>query len=65
MPYNWKCCSFYPNNFGASALTRSVAITDVAIDDSACFGRSVQYLLRINGNENARVEVSKLRYLLF
>ena len=21
MPYNWKCCSFYPNNFGASALT--------------------------------------------
>ena len=22
MYYNWKCCSFYPNNFGASALTR-------------------------------------------
>ena len=21
MSYNWKCCSFYPNNFGASALT--------------------------------------------
>ena len=20
MSYNWKCCSFYPNNFGASAL---------------------------------------------
>ena len=20
MFYNWKCCSFYPNNFGASAL---------------------------------------------
>ena len=20
MPYNWKCCSLYPNNFGASAL---------------------------------------------
>ena len=20
MPYNWNCCSFYPNNFGASAL---------------------------------------------
>ena len=20
MHYNWKCCSFYPNNFGASAL---------------------------------------------
>ena len=22
MSYNWKCCSFYPNNFDASALTR-------------------------------------------
>ena len=21
MPYNWKCCSLYPNNFGASALS--------------------------------------------
>ena len=21
MLYNWECCSFYPNNFGASALT--------------------------------------------
>ena len=21
MFYNWKYCSFYPNNFGASALT--------------------------------------------
>ena len=21
MHYNWKCCSFYPNDFGASALT--------------------------------------------
>ena len=20
MLYNWECCSFYPNNFGASAL---------------------------------------------
>ena len=20
MSYNWKCCSFYPNNFDASAL---------------------------------------------
>ena len=23
MSYNWKCCSFYPNNFDASALPRS------------------------------------------
>ena len=22
MHYNWKCCSFYPNNFGASALSQ-------------------------------------------
>ena len=22
MSYNWKCCSFYPNNFDASALGR-------------------------------------------
>ena len=22
MPYNWKCCSLYPNNFGASALSQ-------------------------------------------
>ena len=22
MSYNWKCCSFYPNNFDASALKR-------------------------------------------
>ena len=22
MSYNWKCCSFYPNNFDASALLR-------------------------------------------
>ena len=23
MPYNWECCSSYPNNFGASALYRN------------------------------------------
>ena len=26
MSYNWKCCSFYPNNFGASALTAAVDV---------------------------------------
>ncbi|WP_373173321.1 MFS transporter [Prevotella merdae] len=26
MPYNWKCCSFYPNNFGASALVVEVPV---------------------------------------
>ena len=33
MSYNWKCCSFYPNNFDASAL--------VGADRSAHFGRCV------------------------
>ena len=23
MLYNWECCSFYPNNFGASALPQA------------------------------------------
>ena len=26
MSYNWKCCSFYPNNFDASALFLSEAL---------------------------------------
>ena len=26
MSYNWKCCSFYPNNFDASALCVCVDI---------------------------------------
>ena len=24
MTYNWKCCSLYPNNFGASALSANL-----------------------------------------
>ena len=24
MSYNWKCCSFYPNDFGASALKKAI-----------------------------------------
>ena len=24
MSYNWKCCSFYPNNFDASALPEEI-----------------------------------------
>ena len=31
MSYNWKCCSFYPNNFDASAL--------VALKKSSHLGR--------------------------
>ena len=25
MSYNWKCCSFYPNKFDASALSLSLS----------------------------------------
>ena len=38
MSYNWKCCSFYPNNFGASALT-SVGI-HVYLGRGTCVPRS-------------------------
>ena len=31
MPYNWKCCSFYPNNFGASALFKRKRVRDASI----------------------------------
>ena len=27
MLYNWECCSFYPNNFGASALMLKKGLT--------------------------------------
>ena len=38
MSYNWKCCSFYPNNFDASALT-SVGIR-VYLGRGTCVPRS-------------------------
>ena len=38
MSYNWKCCSFYPNNFDASALT-SVGI-HVYLGRGTCVPRS-------------------------
>lgn len=31
MPYNWKCCSFYPNNFGASALFLSDQLSSTGL----------------------------------
>ena len=39
MSYNWKCCSFYPNNFDASALT-SVGVR-VYFGRCTCVLRSV------------------------
>ena len=32
MSYNWKCCSFYPNNFDASALKQYVTLPVVRVD---------------------------------
>ena len=40
MPYNWKCCSFYPNNFGASALTMRVWLSSTGL--CTCFHRPVE-----------------------
>ena len=31
MSYNWKYCSFYPNNFGASALRPRYAYTPTEV----------------------------------
>ena len=30
MPYNWECCSSYPNNFGASALSLPISCRPLA-----------------------------------
>ena len=38
MSYNWKCCSFYPNNFDASALTP--AEIHMYPDRGTCVSRS-------------------------
>ena len=51
MSYNWKCCSFYPNNFDASALT-SVGVrmylgrgTHVSRSGYACISVGVRMYL--------------------
>lgn len=37
MSYNWKCCSFYPNNFDASALIN--ASMSSYLDRGTCVSR--------------------------
>ena len=37
MSYNWKCCSFYPNNFDASALKEHIKSS--YLDRSTCVPR--------------------------
>mgnify|MGYP004650686825 CR=1 FL=1 len=40
MSYNLKCCSFYPNNFDASALTYFINNTSVALcNHTKCNGK--------------------------
>ena len=46
MLYNWECCSFYPNNFGASALRqvmtyRPLGSIRVSTGLCTCFHRPV------------------------
>ena len=43
MSYNWKCCSFYPNNFDASALTFEYTNPEVLILQG--FGEDIYVLL--------------------
>ena len=43
MSYNWKCCSFYPNNFDASALPRS-GYTCPSVGVRMYFGRGTHVL---------------------
>ena len=37
MTYNWKCCSLYPNNFGASALKVKNAANDIPNENQNIF----------------------------
>ena len=48
MFYNWKCCSFYPNNFGASALTMYIQL--LSTGPWKCFHRPVETRMLASGN---------------
>ena len=37
MPYNWKCCSLYPNNFGASALFYTNFVPIIGYNTTSCY----------------------------
>ena len=50
MPYNWKCCSFYPNNFGASAL--STASRRVSTGLWTCFHWPVDVFPLASGRDS-------------
>ena len=51
MSYNWKCCSFYPNNFDASALGRSTHAPRSGYDDNVVHFREQEG--SFNGTKNA------------
>ena len=47
MHYNWKCCSFYPNNFGASALLMEVELVVIIMLMDIAMMRIREYLLEM------------------
>ena len=49
MPYNWKCCSFYPNNFGASALTSPAPLSSTG--QCTCFHWPVETRPQASGRQ--------------
>jgi len=49
MSYNWKCCSFYPNHFDASALP--LACVHVSTGQYTCFHRPVETCTLASGRQ--------------
>ena len=48
MTYNWKCCSLYPNNFGASALFLGDQLSSTGL--WTCFHWPVETCTLASGN---------------
>ena len=48
MTYNWKCCSLYPNNFGASALKSNASALSTGL--WTCFYWPVYMFPQASGN---------------
>ena len=51
MSYNLKCCSFYPNNFDASALTSGLYRVDIVVANAEPnLGSQIDKLFSWSGN---------------
>ena len=57
MLYNWECCSFYPNNFGASALTLLTRLSSTGL--WTCFHWPVYMFLLASG----RISTGQWKYV--